>query len=284
MQTHNRSTFTTIHTEGALLPVDLLARIAANDAGLESLSPESYHLAPGEKINEAVNRSWNRLNGLWGAFKTARGRLGPGDPGTTLTRERWLLPLFQELGFGRLSTARAEEIEGKSYPISHRWDQAGAHVPIHLVGCGLNLEKRTPGAVGAARTSPHSLLQEYLNRSDAAQWGVVSNGLTLRILRDNASMTRPAWIEANLERIFTDRLFADFSVLWLLLHESRFGKAGAAPTDCPLERWRERTRAEGVKVPEPLKVPPQAGLKVPPQAGRMFHPRPEESSTLTGGR
>ena len=93
MQTHNRSTFTTIHTEGSLLPVDLLQRISENNKDLEALSPESYHLAPGEKINEAINRSWNRLNGLWGAFKTSRLRLGAGEAGTTLTRERWLLQI-----------------------------------------------------------------------------------------------------------------------------------------------------------------------------------------------
>ena len=47
---------------------------------------------------------------------------------------------------------------------------------------------------------------------------------------------------------------------------------------------RRRPHLRVAALPEPLKVPPQAGLKVPPQAGRMFHPRPEESSTLTGGR
>jgi hypothetical protein len=44
-----------------LLPVDLLQRISENDASLKGLTPESYHLAPGEKLNEAINRSWNRL-------------------------------------------------------------------------------------------------------------------------------------------------------------------------------------------------------------------------------
>lgn len=64
MQTHNRNTFTAIHTEGALLPVDLLQRISKNDTNLESFDPEGYHLAPREKLNEATNRSWNRLSGL----------------------------------------------------------------------------------------------------------------------------------------------------------------------------------------------------------------------------
>jgi hypothetical protein len=218
MQTKSRNTFTAIHTEGALLPVDLLQRISENDSHLEGLTPESYHLAPGEKLNEAINRSWNRLTGLWGAFQTARGRLGPTDAGTTLTRERWLLPLFQELGFGRLSTTKAVEIEGKSYPISHRWQ----NIPLHLVGCGLELDKRTPGAAGASRTSPHSLLQEFLNRSEEAQWGLLSNGLSLRILRDNATLTRQAYIEFDLESLFAGEVYSDFVLLWLICHQSRF--------------------------------------------------------------
>lgn len=254
MQTRNRNTFTTIHTEGALLPVDLLQRISENNKNLEGLNPESYHLAPGEKLNEAINRSWNRLSGLWGAFEAARGRLGSTDPlggggaGTTLTRERWLLPLFQELGFGRLSTSKAVEIEGKSYPISHRW----LNVPLHLVGCGIELDKRTPGAAGAARTSPHSLMQEYLNRSDDVQWGVISNGLELRILRDNATLTRQAYIEFDLESMFDGEIYSDFVLLWLICHQSRF-ETTEKQTECLLEKWSKSAQESGTRALDDLR-------------------------------
>ncbi len=254
MQTRNRNTFTTIHTEGALLPVDLLQRISENDKNLEGLNPESYHLAPGEKLNEAINRSWNRLSGLWGSFQAARGRLGSTDPlggggaGTTLTRERWLLPLFQELGFGRLSTSKAVEIEGKSYPISHRWQ----NVPLHLVGCGIELDKRTPGAAGASRTSPHSLMQEYLNRSDDVQWGVISNGLGLRILRDNATLTRQAYIEFDLESMFEGEIYSDFVLLWLICHQSRF-ETTEKQTECLLEKWSKSAQESGTRALDDLR-------------------------------
>jgi hypothetical protein len=254
MQTRNRNAFTTIHTEGALLPVDLLQRISENDKNLEGLTPESYHLAPGEKLNEAINRSWNRMNGLWGAFQTARGRLGSTDPlgggsaGTTLTRERWLLPLFQELGFGRLSTSKAVEIEGKSYPISHGWQ----NVPLHLVGCGIELDKRTPGAAGASRSSPHSLMQEYLNRSDDVQWGVISNGLNLRILRDNATLTRQAYIEFDLESMFDGEVYSDFVLLWLLCHQSRF-ETTEKQAECLLEKWSKSAQESGTRALEDLR-------------------------------
>lgn len=248
MQTRNRNTFTTIHTEGALLPVDLLQRISENDKNLEGLNPESYHLAPGEKLNEAINRSWNRLSGLWGTFQAAHGRLGSNDAGTTLTRERWILPLFQELGFGRLSTSKAVEIEGKSYPISHRWH----NVPLHLVGCGIELDKRTPGAAGASRTSPHSLMQEYLNRSDDIQWGVISNGLGLRILRDNATLTRQAYIEFDLESMFDGEVYSDFVLLWLISHQSRF-ETTEKKTECLLEHWSKSAQESGTRALDDLR-------------------------------
>jgi hypothetical protein len=58
-------------------------------------------------------------------------------------------------------------------------------------------------------------------------------------VRDNASLTRPAFIEADLRRIFEGEAFADFAALWLLIHASRFGAPGAAPTGSALEHWRE---------------------------------------------
>jgi hypothetical protein len=43
MQTHHRNTFTTIRTEGALLPADLLQRILDGDLDLGGHSFESYN-------------------------------------------------------------------------------------------------------------------------------------------------------------------------------------------------------------------------------------------------
>ena len=112
------------------------------------------------------------------------------DAGTTLTRERWLLILFQELGYGRLHLARGLEVEGQSYPISHLWGLA----PIHLVTFRQDLDRR--GELhGAIRRSPHSLMQEFLNRSPHHLWGMISNGLRLRLLRDNKSLTRAAGLD-----------------------------------------------------------------------------------------
>ncbi len=81
MQTVARSNFTTVKTEGAILPADLLQRIAGGD--LDGLRPEDYHLAPTEKPNEAINRAWNRCVGDWW---DSDARLPDSDRSTTLTQ------------------------------------------------------------------------------------------------------------------------------------------------------------------------------------------------------
>ena len=239
--------FTTVRTEGALLPSDILRRVVEGDRALEGLDPESYHLDKSEKINEAVNRSWFRCLGAWRTFKAAIEKLPDADIGTTTTRERWLLVLFQELGYGRLMTSKAQEIGGNTYPISHSWN----HTPIHLVSFRQELDRRTPGVAGASRLSPHSLVQEFLNRSDAHLWGIVSNGLSLRILRDNLSLTRQAYVEFDLESIMEGEIYTDFVLLYLLLHQSRMEAEN--PEDCWLERWSKEAQERGTRALDKLR-------------------------------
>ncbi|RIH87659.1 Eco57I restriction-modification methylase domain-containing protein [Calidithermus roseus] len=236
-----------IRTVGGLLPSELLQRVAALDKELGGLEADDYHLV-GERLSEAISRSWGRMLAVWANFQTARANLPATDAATGLTREKLLLPLFQELGYGRLPLARGLEVEGKPYPISHEWNG----VPIHLVGAGVDLDRRTPGAVGAARQSPHGLVQEYLNRSEAL-WGFVANGLKLRLLRDNAALTRQAYVEFDLETLFESEAYADFALLWLLAHESRVYTDGKPLSECWLERWSQQGALQGKRALERLR-------------------------------
>ena len=97
--------FQTIRTEGAILPPDILRRIAS--LKVEGATPEAYHLPPGTKLNEAISQSWTVLLNHWQAFQEARGKPGEkGETETAVTNERWLLPLFNELDYGRLVTTK----------------------------------------------------------------------------------------------------------------------------------------------------------------------------------
>lgn len=243
MPTRSSDRFPTIRTEGAILPADLLQRIATGEGGLPGLTPASYHLIEGEKLNEAANRAWNRLQSAWTSFHAACEKLSSTDLGVGTTRDRWLLPLFQELGYGRLQPRKdAFAIEDKYYPISHAW----GHVPIHLVGYRMDLDKRV-----AASQSSHSLVQEFLNRSEAHLWGFVANGLKLRILRDNIRLTRQAYVEFDLQAMFDGKVYADFALLWRLCHQSRV--EAEKPHDCWLEQWSKAAQQQGLRVLDQLR-------------------------------
>ena len=146
------SDFTTVASVGGLIPSDLLAEIASGSNDLDGTSPDSYGLVPGERLNDHITRSWNRLVVLWGNFKEQLAQLPDSDKtATTLTRDRWLRPLLDELGFAGLPQVRAAEIDGKEYAITHQW---GTTVPVHLLGARVPIDRRSPGIAGAARSSP----------------------------------------------------------------------------------------------------------------------------------
>jgi hypothetical protein len=242
-----RDIFATITTEGSALPPDILQRVANLDQELQGLEPVSYHLQKGEKISEATNRAWNRILSAWTNFKTARDTISADKPGTSETREKWLLPLFAELGYGRLLPTKAVDLEGKTYSISHGW----GNTPIHLLGCNVPLDKRTRGIHGATAAAPHGLVQEFLNRSDDHLWAFVSNGLKLRILRDNISLTRQAYVEFDLEAMMEGQVYPDFRLLWLLCHQSRV--EAEKPEECWLEKWSKAARDIGARVLDDLR-------------------------------
>lgn len=239
--------FSAIRTEGGLLPADLLTRVRGGDTSLPGLTPTDYHLAPGERLGEQIARSWSRLVPLWRRFATELDELSNGGPAAGATRDKWLYPLFDELGYGRIVAARAFEVEGKNYPVSH-WR---GRVPIHFVGAGTSLERRQAGVRGAASASPHSMVQELLNRSEEFLWAILSNGRQLRILRDNVSLTRQAFLEFDLEAIFANDIYDEFVVLWLVAHESRLDPED--PATSWLERWREEAATSGARALDALR-------------------------------
>ncbi len=262
-----------VTTVGGLLSRELLDRIADNDSILPGLEPTSFDLAPSERLRDAITRSWNRLPGLWTAFRRAEEALpDANDKATRLTRERWLLPLLNELGFAGLDAVQSltSDTDGKQYAISHEWR---GRVPVHLMGWRTAIDRRTPGLRGAAASSPHGLVQEFLNSSDSHLWGIVSNGKVLRLMRDNASLTRQAYVEFDLIAIFDGESFADFALLWLCCHRTRF--EADMPQHCALEQWAKEAAAAGTRARDKLRVGVERAILSLGQ-GALSHPANSE--------
>jgi hypothetical protein len=261
--------FQAIRSEGGLLPPDLLRRVIDPRANLAGTKSEDYGLPASERLNESITQSWNRLRRHWAEFRAAAAKLPEGEAGTGITNDKWSLPLLRELGFGLLPTSAGPEIGGRSYAINRFLGP----VPIHLVGCGLSLDRRAAGQRGAAASNPHGLLQEFLNRSPGHIWGIVSNGRRLRILRDNQALSRQSFIEFDLEAMFTGEIYADFVLIWLVTHATRFApREGLQPETCWLEIWTKETEEQGTRALKDLRGSVERALQVLGE-GFTSHPR-----------
>lgn len=238
--------FQNVRTTGPMLPADVLQRVAIEDTKLPGLKATDYGLAENERLGEAITRSWTRLLDIHKNFADELAAADPTDTAAAPTFKSWLKYLFQELGYGSLTpTPQSRMVDETAYPISHQWK----HIPIHLVGANVPLDRRTSGVTGASKSAPHSLTQEFINRSDEALWAIVSNGRQLRLLRDNVSMTRQAFAEFDLDGMFKGQSFADFRLLWLVLHASRFDiPADGQPHQCIIEQWHVEGTTVGTRV------------------------------------
>ena len=119
-----------------------------------------------------------------------------------------------------------------------------------------------PGPPEPARTV---YVQELLNQSDDRLWGFVSNGQRLRILRNNISLTRQAFVEFDLEAMMDGEVYADFALLWLLCHQSRV--EGDRPEQCWLEKWSRTAQETGTRALDTLRQGVEDAIKA---LGRGF--------------
>ena len=265
----SRQKFQTIRSEGGLLPPDILLRLIDSGSKLPGLRPEDYALAPGERLHEAITQSWNRCRRYWTGFRAAAVNLLEGEAGTGLTNDKWSLPLLRELGFGLLPTVARPMIAGRAYPVRRFMGPTA----IHLVGCGLSLDRRAAGQRGAATANPHGLVQDLLNRSDDHLWAIVSNGRRLRILRDNSALSRQSYLEFDLDAMFSGEVYSDFVLLWLVAHATRFTpRDNDTPQTCWLEDWTREAERQGARALGELRGSVERVLQILGE-GFTSHPR-----------
>jgi hypothetical protein len=249
-----RLAFDALMVEGALIAPDRIADVAALKATAQSEA--DYRIPPGLKLRDEIGRSWRIAEALWARFSQARA----GGPAYAATQAFVDDLLRQVFGFASLEPVVSRQVGSRAFPV--RKVALSGRVPIAVAPAGEGLDRGLDQFAEVHRKRSASLLvQELLNADEAARWGIATDGLKLRLLRDNASLTRPAYVEADLERIFRGGLYADFVALWLLIHESRFGASDALPSDCPLERWRDAGREAGAKARDRLGVGVEAALK-----------------------
>lgn len=167
------SAWPSLSLEGNLIAPAMIAKIDQRQAPEQS--PEEYGVRKGLQIREEIATAFRVGQSHFDAFAKIE------HPSAAAT-SRFIADFFKEtFGYTDLAVAAA--------PIALI---ASDRVPVVVVPPSELLDRRSPTLSTDRSRSPAFALQDHLNDRDEALWGIVTNGMQLRLMRDNASLTRPA--------------------------------------------------------------------------------------------
>ena len=253
----------TLKLEGGLFLPDVLEKAALGQARLQAEA--DYGIPKGLKLKDEYSRAFQIACAQWRSFAPMLDR-------TDFDAQRATATFVTELlrdAFGYVSVGAVTGIElgERSYPITHL--ASAPHQPLHprhplpivVAPHTLGLDEAdTRFAIagsGSRKKTAFQLAQELLNASPDHQWALVTNGKTIRLLRDAATLTRPSYLDIDLQDLLSGQRFAEFAFVWRLLHASRAGlMGGTADTPAPVvwEAWREAGQEEGTRVRDGLRL------------------------------
>ena len=227
------SRWPSLNLEGNLIAPAMLSKISSRDAPEQN--PEDYSVRKGLTLREEISTAFRVGQSHYKDFAEAN---TPSQANTMRFVHAFLAEVFAFNG--------NTENDGRASLIIDK------RVPVVVVPPVESLDQRSQFLSSDQARSPSLALQDHLSDPDKGAWGLATNGNLIRLMRDNASMTRPAFIEANIEQMFLNEDISSFSTLWLTIHRSRFGFASRPATECTLETWRNAGAAEGEVVRERL--------------------------------
>lgn len=245
-----------IHSEGGLIPYDVLDKIAKEESGLGQQAKD-FGLPAGRRLTDEIARAWSDAQDYWHIFQRRSSSLPENETGATLTR-KWVTDLLNELlGYELAYQQTGAVIGGKNYPISHRAGASEESLPVQIEGFRVDLDRRSQ----ARRLSPQALVQEYLNNSDSQLWGIVTNGFLLRLLRDTSRTSRPSYLEFDLESILEGNRFNEFALFYRVCHRTRMPRTAEDATSCWLEKYFQLSIEQGGRVRDKLRDGVEDALK-----------------------
>ncbi len=263
----------TLRLEGGLFLPDVLAKAAHGSARLQTEA--DYRLPKGLQFKDEIGRAFQIACAQWRSFAPLleRADVNPQHAAASFITELLRDALAYPSVGASTGITLGEGSEARHYPITH-WasapgaGDAGAGLPIVVAPHTLGLDEADArfaiAGSGSRKKTAFQLAQELLNASPAHQWALVTNGKTLRLLRDAATLTRPSYLEFDLQDLLAGQRLAEFAFAWRLLHASRAGLLGgsagqgtnadAAPPASAWEAWREAGQEEGTRVRNGLRA------------------------------
>lgn len=238
--------YTCIRIEGGLVSPDFLERIHEMEG---QKGPTDFGLDRRRSLVDEITSVWSDARSYWDAFQR-RLRREHGESTTTITREQWVIPLLEAMGYELAFQRPAPVVDGRTYAISHRAGDDESSPPVHIVASDQELGSRPPSGRGIM--SPHALVQDYLNRTEYL-WGVVSNGNILRLLRNSSYFTRPSYVEFDLKQMLEGPQLDEFILFYRLAHRTRLPLTVDEAPQCLLESYHQYAIEQGGRIRDGLR-------------------------------
>ncbi len=216
--------YTSIHVYGHLLSDDILHQIETdrNLAGNRDID-----FRTDTSVQEAIDYAWTALRADWGFYLT---RSASNDPYGT-RRSRDFMERFLQL-FGYHPQRQSTYVESdtgtthditwlcpdvRNLPVIVKGDKTGDVAVDSLERCSLDFR-----AKGNRREkSAHATMLEYLNNTENI-YGIIANGPTLRLIRNSGQLVKLTYIEFDIRRMLEEDKYAEFCLMFRILHASRF--------------------------------------------------------------
>lgn len=247
--------YTAITIRGNILSYERLEKVQQAETVFQS--PQDFGFDKSTNLRDKIGSAWSESKMLWNSYQKKLETLPERETGTSETRKLWMIPFLMELGYDP-ETSKAAEIEGKSFAISHH-DGKRDGFPILIMGHEDKLDNKPDG--NRLRMSPHALMQEYLNKTEHL-YGIVTNGRTIRLLRDSYRLAKLSYIEFDLERIYEEELYFEFALLYRLLHGTRMPKSLDQAEKAPIEIYHQDSLDSGARIRDQLRYKVKEAMEV----------------------
>ncbi len=243
--------FTSINIQGNLISEEVLQKVADATAENQKLATD-FRFEQNTNLRDEIEYAWSRVKLDWKHFTEKASQLPSSDPyGTSLAR-KWIEQFFSSLGYDlEKHRSNLKGDNNQEYSISHT-SRTNDGLPVSVVGFfdPTHPEKNTldiKSSGGTSRLSPHGTVQEYLNVTGHV-YGFASNGFFLRLIRDSGRLVKLSYIEFDLKRLLDEDKYSEFTVLFRLIHSSRFPSKKEDVAHAPIEKYYRESIETGNRI------------------------------------